>query len=214
MSDKLTFVFVLSILIGFIPHTRCQTSKYDSEACLIQFMGELRIDSLYYFSNPYAQDPLMSNATYQFAHKYWKKSFKNSALRGFFSTRFDTLFFEKKFFSKYDLFVLSPNSYVMLNVSSVIEDMIFPYIDSIRKTRIEKAFQKPMWEIVSKHFLNEYEYRVCFLKHDLFLEIIVPVPLFNYYFSKHVSTDPPTCLFCHRKDIETLFVKVLIPISE
>ncbi len=216
MKNQLIIVIFLSLFFSFILQVQCQQVKQETKIDYVNVCGELHVDSLIYFSNPYAQDPLMIKKTYPFAHKFWRKSFQNSALRGFWSTHFDSLYFSKATFSKYDQFTLRPNSYLVLDVLSVIEDMFFPYIDSTQREKIENSTRESIWNKteLSKHYFNDYEYLVYHFNNVSFLEIIVYVPLFNYYFSKHVLTDPPSCLFCNSKNINSLYVKVLIPMME
>ena len=216
MGNKWIIVF-LSAFFCFILNVKSQPSKLGANISYVHVCGELRIDSLFYFNNPYAQDPLMNKKSYPSAHIFWKKSLQNSALRGFFSTHFDSLFFSKASFSKYDQFILFPNSYLVLDYLSVIEDLVFPHIDSIQRVRIENAVQESVWKKSKafKLFFNGYEYRVYHFNNVAFLEIIVSVPVFNYYFSKHIQADPPFCLFCNRKkNIDSLNVKVLIPMTK
>ncbi len=201
------------IAISFVVKLHCQCPCDMPNVIVI---GERSIDSFYTFTNPIIDLSIPPHHNHN--KKLYRKSFKNSPLRMFYSTLFDTCFFDKKNFSHYDLFSLLPTSYIqVLYEYYLITPLVSQYIDDVYMKRIKEITDKrkqKQWHCVERNY-NGSKYTVCYhLYTTSYLEIMVNASFYTMLYNKYVSSDPPTCFFCDRKEQDFIYLKILLPMSE
>ena len=178
-------------------------------------IGEKHIDSIFCFYNPQVRDPYTKP---NIRNKIWKKSLKSSSLREFLNLDFNAMFFDPRFFTSYDYFLLLPDSYEFCNTISIIEEIVFPHIDTNYKRKIN-ILPKFLYTIdlgvkCKTLYFNNYYYSVCKPTIKSYLEVAVRVPYYNQIFHKHIECEPRCCLFCDKPFQDMLYIKLLIPLSE